>query len=53
MLAEVHAQPLIFGANEHCADYVTSNEKEEEAVVEARMVQCIENGKENQAACSD
>ena len=42
MLAEVDAQPLVFGADEDGADDVASHEEEEEAVVQAGVVDCVE-----------
>ncbi len=47
MLAEVHAEALVFGADEDGADDVACDEEEEEAVVEAVVVQGVEDGEEN------
>lgn len=38
MLAEVHAEALVFGADEDGANDVAGDEEEEEAVVEAFVV---------------
>ena len=52
VLAEVHAEALILGANEDGADDIASHEQQEKASVKARMVESIEDGEEDQAAGS-
>ena len=52
MLAEVHAEALVLGANEDGADDITGHEQQEKAIVKTRMVEGIEDGEEDQAAGS-
>ena len=52
VLAEVHAEALVFGADEDGADDVAGHEEEEEAVVQARVVERVEDGEEDEAAGS-
>ena len=40
----VDAQALIFGAEEDGADDITSDEQEEEAIVQVRMAPSVEDG---------
>lgn len=47
MLAEMHAETLVLGADEDGADDVSGHEEEEEAIVEAWMVERIEDGEED------
>lgn len=47
VLAEVHAQALVLGADEDGADDVARDEEEEEAVVEVRVVEGVEDGEED------
>lgn len=46
VLAEVHAQALVLGADEDGADDVAGDEEEEEAVVEMRILEGVEDGEE-------
>lgn len=52
VLAEVHAEALVFCADEDGADDVAGDEEKEEAVVHAWVVQGVEDGEEDQAAGS-
>ena len=52
VLAEVHAEALVFGADEDSADDVAGHEEEEEAVVQAGVVERVEDGEEDEAAGS-
>ena len=52
VLAEVHAETLVLGADEDGADDVAGHEEEEEAVVQARVVERVEDGEEDEAAGS-
>ena len=52
VLAEVHAQALVLGADEDGADDVAGHEEEEEAVVQAGVVERVEDGEEDEAAGS-
>lgn len=52
MLAEMHAEALVLGADEDGADDVASDEQEEEAVVQMRVMESVEDGEEDQAAGS-
>ena len=52
VLAEVHPQALVFGADEDGADDVAGDEEEEEAVMETGVVQGVEDGEEDEAAGS-
>ena len=47
MLAEVHAKPLVLGADENGADDISSDEEEEETVVEMRVMKCVEDGEKD------
>ena len=47
VLTEVNSQALVLGADEDGADNVTGYEEEEEAVVEVRVVQGVEDGEED------
>ena len=52
VLAEVHAEALVFGADEDGADDVAGHEEEEEAVVQSGVVERVEDGEEDEAAGS-
>lgn len=52
VLAEVHAEALVLGADEDGADDVAGDEEEKEAVVQVRVVQGVEDGEKDQAAGS-
>ena len=52
VLAEVHAEALVLGADEDGADDVAGHEEEEEAVVQAGVVERVEDGEEDEAAGS-
>ena len=52
VLAEVHAKSLVLCADEDGADDVAGHEEEEEAVVQARVVERVEDGEEDEAAGS-
>ena len=52
VLAEVHAQALVLGADEDGADDVAGHEEEEEAVVQAGVVERVEDREEDEAAGS-
>ena len=52
VLAEVHAQALVLGADEDGADDVAGHEKEEEAVMQAGVMERVEDGEEDEAAGS-
>ena len=50
VVAVVHAQALVLGADEDGADHVPRDEEEQEAVVQARVVVVVEDGEEDEAA---
>ena len=52
VLAEMHAEALVLGADEDGADDVAGHEEEEEAVVQAGVVQRVEDGEQDEAAGS-
>ena len=47
MLAEMHAEALVLSADEDGADDVAGHEEEEEAVVQVRVVEGVENGEKD------
>ena len=52
VLAEMHAEALVLGADEDGADDVAGHEEEEEAVVQAGVVERVEDGEQDEAAGS-
>lgn len=53
VLSEVHAEPLVFRADENGGDDVAGDEEDEEDIVEGWMAQRVEDRQQDQACCSD
>jgi len=49
VVSVVDAESLVFSAYEYSADDIASNEKKQEAVVEAGMVVSVEDRQQNQS----
>lgn len=47
MLAEVHPEALILGADEDGANDIASDKEEEKAIVKVRIVEGVEDGEQD------
>lgn len=52
MLAEMHTEALVLGANKYGTDDIARHEQKEEAIMQVMVVEDVEDRKKDQAAGS-